>query len=122
MDLVPGQKLIYVPFDTRKGLPLDVTVARVGRKWAYLAERRWRVNDALVVDGGDYSSPGRCYGSWQDYVEITELHTAWDEFRRIVVGTNGPPDGVTFQRIAEARRALNILIGDNAPRQPLMRR
>jgi hypothetical protein len=108
MDLVEGQKLVYVPHDTRRAQPHEVTVERVGRKWAYLAGNQGRIDDALVVDGGNYSSPGRCYGSWQEYEETTELAKAWNEFWRAIQNRHKCPDGVTVEKISRARAILNI--------------
>ena len=108
MDLVPGQTLIFVPFDPRRGKPVEVTVERVGRKWAYLSGHVGRIDDDLIVDGGNYGSPGRCYGSWAEYEETTALAAAWKEFWLEVNRHHRCPDGLTVEQINAARMALGL--------------
>lgn len=108
MDLVPGQTLVYVPNDARHHKPTEVTVERVGRKWAYLAGNMGRVNDDLNMDGGGYSSPGRCYGSWSEYEETTVLHQTWNAFWQLIRDRHRIPEGVTLEGIAQARAALGL--------------
>jgi hypothetical protein len=106
MDLVVGQKLIYVPNFKRGAKPYEVTVERVGRKWAYLANNQGRIDSDLHADGGNYSSPGRCYGSWTEYEETTALYKAWGEFKADIQRKLYPPD--TIEDISVARMALKI--------------
>jgi hypothetical protein len=108
MDLTVGQKLVFAPWQPRGAKPYEVTIERVGRKWAYLAHNHGRIDADLVVDGGDYSSPGRCYGSWTEYEETTALHKAWSDFRGDLQSQYKPTEGLTIEAIRAARMALKI--------------
>lgn len=62
-----GQKLWFVPSYGRRAKPYEVEVVKVGRKWAYINGRRRIHIESLVVDGGDYQSPGCCYLSKEEH-------------------------------------------------------
>jgi len=83
MELEVGQKLWYVPRATRLGKPEHVSITKIGRKWAYIGGRRnTRVDiETLIVDGGDFSSPGRCYLSEAYYEDSVVCQSAWDKLR-----------------------------------------
>ena len=59
--LTVGQKLWYVPYDTRWDVERFVEIKKVGRTWAEI-DRGQRIDvKTLAVDGGFYTSPGQCY-------------------------------------------------------------
>ncbi len=72
-EIKPGDKLYYVPSGNRNGKPSWVTVQKVGRKWITLPYRMRCDKETLIVDGGDYQSPGRCYRSAEEYYESKHL-------------------------------------------------
>lgn len=105
MTLVVGQKLWYVPSDKR-GQPHAVTVLKVGRKWADLDYARRRISiKTLRADGGQYSSPGRCYLSQAEYEAEVALDKAWTKFRDLVYHRSRKPD-IRISQIENAARAL----------------
>lgn len=72
-EIKPGDELYYVPSGNRNGNPSWITVQKVGRKWITLPYRMRCDKETLVVDGGDYQSPGRCYRSAEEYYESKHL-------------------------------------------------
>lgn len=62
----------------------EMTVGKVGRKWAKLSGGyRLNVSD-LTLDGGNYSSPGRAYLSKGDFETDLENEKTWSAFRNEV--------------------------------------
>lgn len=105
--LTVGQKLWFVSNHRGFRDQREVTVLRVGRKWADIG-RRLRIDvESLIVDGGDYSSPGRCYTSKEEYERIRNRALAWNKFTRDIHNKN-IPDSVTTEDIFEAARLLGI--------------
>jgi hypothetical protein len=116
MKLAIGQVLYYVPHDARRGPPFEVSVGAIGRKWASLfhveaidpgcwnstmAGRHYgRCDFNGDVDGGGYTSPGRCWASKADYIEQESRRLAWLDFVRMVRDTpyTAPP-GVSRETI-----------------------
>lgn len=106
MTLAPGMVLFYVP-SHRYGQPREVTVERVGRKWAYLSGNNGRVDvETLIVDGGQYSSPARCYGSREEWEADTERGKTWALLARKM--PYSPPEGVDTDDIKKAAELLGI--------------
>lgn len=106
MTMTVGQKLVFVP--ARKGAkPFEVTVEAVGRRWAYL-DRHGRVDvETFEVDGGQYSSPGQCYGTWEEYEVTTERSRVWTAFQRGMPFGRLAPE-VTTEEIRAAAKLLRI--------------
>ena len=81
--LTIGQKLFYVPANRyRRTEPHEVTVTAVGRKWVVFKDgnitERFAITDkCMMVDGGEYQSPGRCYLSKEDYETEQALTARW---------------------------------------------
>lgn len=91
MSLTAGQKLFYVP-TRRPENAHEVTITKVGRKWAQVLELRYRIDvNTLAVDGGQWISPGQCYYSRELYEEHLELRRAWDELIALMRNWYGPP-------------------------------
>ena len=103
--LTVGQKLWCVP-SQRRGSPHEVTVEKVGRKWANIGYRDRIDIETLRIDGGEYSSPGTCYVSKQAYEDEIKLGQAWEAFRRSI--DYSTPKGITIERIQEAQKILGI--------------
>lgn len=104
--LTVGQKLWCVP-SQRRGSPHEVTVEKVGRKWAYIGYSDRIDVETLVMDGGQYSSPGTCYVSQKAYKDEIKLIQIWNAFRRLV-DHHHIPKGITVERIQEAQKILGI--------------
>lgn len=85
-----------------------VTVVKVGRKWLMLSNRRRAHRDTLEVDGGDYSSPGKCWPSKEACEAESRLRSLWASFHRPLSGWCWMPDGMTEERIREAAKLLGV--------------
>ena len=112
MKLKVGQKLWMVYSDHRRGHSHEVTVEQVGRKWAYLDKfNKSRIYIAsLKVDGGEYSSPGQCYLSKEDYEKEREFYQTFAKFKSKVASLYAKK--VTLESIAEAAKILKIDMGE----------
>lgn len=83
-----------------------LTVEKVGNRWLTLSNDYRVDKDTLEVDGGSYSSPGRCWLSQQEYEDAVAVRTAWNslgEQMRVF-----QPAGLTLEKIEEARRVLGM--------------
>jgi hypothetical protein len=107
MNLTVGQKLWYVPSE-RRDKPFEVTVENVGRKWAKIGYRLRVDKETLWADGGEYSSPGRCYLSEEDYLRELDFNATWTRFRMKVGNMYYPPSGIDKSAIITARRVLRL--------------
>lgn len=113
MNYEIGQKLYRVPYDRRYlANAHDVVITAIGRKWLTVKELEWtreeRVDkEMLIVDGGQYSSPAKCYLSKQHYEDQLALNTAWDAFVELVHNNRiRIPQGGTVEAIEQAKRLL----------------
>lgn len=108
----PGDKL-WLVYNERYSTPdkgREVTVATVGRKWASLSDS-WptRINiQTMEVDGGNYSSTGKCYASEEAYKTHLNDVAAWKDFWQKVRSHSALPEGVTAEMIQAARKVLNL--------------
>lgn len=110
--LTVGQKLWYVPSDSRYvRQACDVTVEKVGRKWANISHGRRIDLDDWCVDGGGYASPGRCYASKEAWKAERERRKAWDDLRT-GFGYQSVPDHITTAAIRQAAALLGIQLPD----------
>jgi hypothetical protein len=98
-SLKVGDKLYFLAHQ-KYGSSEDVTVLKVGRKWATLDNQTRIALEDWIADGGEYSSPGRCYPSKQEYDDECELLDKWEAFVKKLNGRN-PPDGMTLVKIAQ---------------------
>ena len=103
--LTVGQELLYVPAYHRKK-PRMVKVIKVGRRWATLDNRSRIDMQTLEADGGDYSSPGRCYNSPEEYEEHLRLYSLYG---RLKDGLGWIPRvGVTSDDVLQAAKLLRV--------------
>ena len=116
-DLVVGQVLWYVQYRISRGdAGHEVTIAKIGRKWAALDKGWPRIDkDTLVADGGKYSSPGRCWLSKDDWERGKIADKAWNQLSgRVRHGLR--PNHVTTSDIQAAAALLGIdLSQDSGP-------
>jgi len=102
-----GQKLWYVPSDSRRGPGREVTISAIGRKWAVLDNGVYRFDiNTGRVDGGQYSSPGVVYKDEQTYLTFKEAQEAWDKLRYEM--SYYLPNGVTKENILSAAKLLGM--------------
>jgi hypothetical protein len=108
--LTVGQQLYYVPHDTSRCKPQFVTVTKVGRKWAELRDGNFylgRVSiKTLLVEAWDFSLPGRCYLSKEDYERENERLDEWLTLRKRLELTWVCPDGISADDIRKAKALL----------------
>ena len=110
-NLKVGDTLFHVPnhYYGREAPGAEVTITKVGRKWAHVGVG-WGAGkvhiETLCVDGGGYSSPGRCYLSSGHYEAHMALDSAWRTFAERV-NVHAKPSGVT--EISQIERAAEIL-------------
>lgn len=110
MSLTVGQTLWYVPqysYRPDKG-GYEVTIEKVGRRWATLANNQGRIDrDTLHVDGRGYSSPGRCWINRDHYEKHKRAASVWAEFAR-QVWTKSLPSNITEENIRQAALLLKL--------------
>lgn len=107
-----GQKLWYVPngYGNRRPDPYEVTITKVGRKWATVGEswRQERIDlETLQADGKGYSSPGCCYLSRELYEAEVERQALWSILTRKIQHTRCP-DEIGIEDIKQAMQLLKV--------------
>ena len=109
--LTVGKKLIFMPSERRRDVgPVEVTVEKVGRKWATISNHQRIGVDDLVADGGQYSSPGRCYLSRVEYEAETRAEAAWRSLCKAIDQGWNPPQGVGAAEIEAAAKMLGLTL------------
>ncbi len=112
MSLEVGQKLWFVP-NSRRGNPKEVTVEKVGRRWATLdISERVDVN-TLEVDAGEFTTWATCYLSEEDHRKIVELSVAWSDFAQELRSMYSRPKSVTLEDIVKCREILGMKKQEN---------
>ena len=79
--LIEGQKLWWVPNRNRYQNEKEVTVLKVGRKWAQLDNHERIDIETLVAASGNYSPSGRCYISREEHEQKKALEQAWRKLK-----------------------------------------
>lgn len=107
MELTVGQKLWFVP--KYRYSPYEVEIKKIGRKWIHTESnsRNLRI-DAETMTAHDADGNGMCYLSREDYEARQELSMAWRNFSDDIRKTYRVPNGVTVEKIAEARKLLGL--------------
>lgn len=105
-----GDKLWYVPNERYHGQPHEVTIVKVGRRWApsegNYQPLRFDLTD-LIADGGGYSSPGRAYRDKAAHEADIAIKKAWEGLVRRLRQWD-PPKGVDLDWINAAHERLGI--------------
>lgn len=102
-----GQRVFLSRSDRRWGADRWATITKVARKWVYLGEERERFDkETGVIDGGDFSSPGRAWRSEDDYKEHLHAEKLLTHLRREIGFTRRKSVGK--KEILEALRLLGI--------------
>jgi hypothetical protein len=118
-ELAVGQELWFVPSQRYLGQPCAVTVAKVGRVWAYTGHRGYRINlQTLTVDSGsaDPYRLGQCYLDRAAYEAEQERQRLWGALRQHLDRHYTAPVGVTAEQIKTAAAALNLLDANDPQR------
>jgi len=74
-----GQVLYFVP-SYSYGNSYEITVEKIGRKWATTSHRHRIDLVTLRADGGGWDSPGRAYLSRAEHETEQARHAAWSGF------------------------------------------
>ena len=101
-----GQQLYYVS-NNRRSSTQYVTIEKIGRKWIQLSNSHRVDKDTLIADGGNYSSPGRCYIDAEVYTKEQLRAAAWRDFKRDACSV-APHESVTLDDILQARKLLKV--------------
>ena len=102
--LKPGDLLYCVWYRNKDGH--CASVKSVGRKWANLELGKYRVSlQTLEIDGGGYSSPGRCYLSIEHHEQEQKRRELWRQLREYL-NTFNPPPSMTLERLEGILGAL----------------
>lgn len=96
---------VYVVYGNRRGLAQYATVESVGRKWAKLSGYHPRVNlEDMYLDGGNYSSPGACWRSKEEYEAEVKRKAVWSALVSRLAFSQVPNDISAEQIIAIAKQ------------------
>ena len=112
--LAVGDELFLVDHIGRAVRKGPVIVTKVGRKWASIVDKadarfeRPRINlDNWICDGGNYTSPGRCYASQEEYEAEQRLSLGWNELQKRMRDQWSRPPHITIEDIATMSRILD---------------
>jgi len=103
--LTVGQKLWWMPSNIRE-FGCEVTVTKVGRKWAHL-DNFERIDTKTLVSDGVAWPNGRCYLSQAEHQAELALSLAWQKLC-FDLKHRSQPTGVTLESIAAARVLLGL--------------
>jgi hypothetical protein len=112
MTVKLGQKLWFVPTG-RSYAAREITIEKVGRRWAYFDNGSKRCDVAtLVVDAHGYAAPGALFESEEIYKANISREIAFSSLRQRL--GYRPEQGVSEQDIRQAARLLGISL-DGSP-------
>lgn len=105
-QLTVGQKLWFVPSQRYKPAG-EITVTKVGRKWAETEGHRCKRIDMETMREDSDVAPGRAYLSREDYNSKVEISKGIRALRNII-DRWGSSDSLTLDDIREVTRILKI--------------
>lgn len=86
----------------RNGVGHEATITKVGRDWVYINRDRFDPATRRM----DSESGVMVYTSRAEYIEETEMHKAWSNFRQGL--TYSVPPGLTTDAIREMAKACGV--------------
>lgn len=105
-SLGTGCELWYVP-DSGLGLPHQVSVGKVGRRWAEIGPRlKVDLETLRVWSNNGQHSWGQCYTRREEYERTTWLGKAWRIIRDNIDWS--PPDNITPEQIEQIASILGL--------------
>ena len=109
MQLQVGQKLWFVPSSDYKK-PCEVEIKKIGRKWAHTEQHCQVLRiDVETLRPHEDDGMGQCYLSRDAYEAKQAIDAAWRELTKAIESQRWrSPDGVTVEKIAEARKLLGL--------------
>lgn len=109
--LTVGQELWMVPRQRYLGEPRTVKVVKVGRKYADLDIRGYRVDmTTLVVDGGNHGSLAQCYLDRTAHEAEQERGRLWTVLRNRIDRQYIPPENVSGEQMKAAAAMLGLVL------------
>lgn len=85
----------------------EVKVLKVGRKFADLSNGERLVLATMTLDGGQYSSPGKCYESKDVYDKTEGARLVWNQLK-VDFCNSTMPENITQDEIYAARMLLKL--------------
>lgn len=107
--LVVGQEVFYVS-NERRDQPRYAKVVKVGRLWAYLDYRDYRINPTtLVIDSEQrsYGTPGRIYLTERQYQDEVALAGALMQLVKALTYTKRPVE-LKLEAVQQAAALLGV--------------
>jgi hypothetical protein len=77
----------------------NVTVTRIGRKWAYLSNGRRMSKESFVVDGVGFTSPGCCWLSKEEHDAQLGRQRTWASIWALVGSARRAPAHLTIEEL-----------------------
>ena len=102
-EYVVGQRLWWVEGN---GKGRRVTIKEIGHEWMTLSNGQDVTSDTLAVRWVDGPPTGHCYGTRKAHrksVAREMWYRLWND-----LGKTAMPDGMTIERIAQARELLGL--------------
>lgn len=100
-----GQRLYIAP-NTHSHTPCYETITlSIGRRWANIGSNGRVDLETLLLDGGQYTSPGKAYFSKNEYQEMAAKEAYWLELRnRLPVN----PPAVSMETLKEIAEMIGL--------------
>lgn len=108
-NLKVGQKLWFVGARGFRN-EYEVEIINVGRVYASISRAGRIFLDTLLVDGGGYSSPGRCYLSRDAWDAEKSRDLAWANIRSAISQQHSTPKDFDPIKLAEISKLLGVYI------------
>lgn len=103
-----GENLFWVPTNFREK-KINVTVTKIGRKWAYLSNGYKIDKNSLKSPPKDnLISPGRCFLSHQDYLDKKKIYEKFEKIKRVLQHIDKLPDDVTLENLKKVEELLQL--------------
>jgi hypothetical protein len=107
-DLKVGD-VVFVKRTYGNGAGFEAAITEVARKWATIGPHGRFDRETGAMDGGRHSSDGQVWRSRADYEAHAQLSAAWADIKRDLQWAKCP-EGVTVERINQARRLLGLSV------------
>ena len=107
MKLQVGQKLWFVPSQSCFGRPREVTIIKVGRKWATAESLHQKINVDTLKAGEDVFY-GACHVSRERYEETAGMENDWRDIIQTFSRCYTKPSYLTRADLDDRKRILRV--------------